>query len=150
MIPARMDSNQYESFWAMPDKCINEEIVFDPHPTIQGVFAFEHVEVITPGYEGVLLNGWYHCKIGAITYNFTLNGVGAISRYCAGNQVHGDGGRYHQHYIGSKSCVRRQLPRVYRRDDLRGLTAKQVWDQLCADAKITHTQIFFEPEHRCK
>jgi hypothetical protein len=41
-----MVRSEFEALWSLPDKCVNEDIVFIPHRSIPGVFVFEDVEVI--------------------------------------------------------------------------------------------------------
>jgi hypothetical protein len=145
-----MVRSEFDALWSLPDKCVNEDIVFIPHRSIPSVFVFEDVEVIHTSFDGLFINGTYHCKVGSIVYNFTLAGTGAITRYCLGSTEHGDSGRFHQHLIRTEDCVRRQLPFAIQRDDFRGLTALQAWNKLCGESGIAHVGMFFEPELMCK
>jgi hypothetical protein len=145
-----MDSHEFNAFWSIPDKCVNEDISFLPHRTLRDVFEFEGVEIITSSHDGVLLNGKYHCGLGAVSYNMVLVGTGAITRFCLGFNRHDNVGRFHQHLIKNKECVRRQLPYAIDRHDYRSLTAQQAWTKLCVEAGITHVGQFFEPEVLCR
>jgi hypothetical protein len=140
----------FREIWGLPDKCINDDIVFLPMKGFSETHAFSDVGVLMTSEHALAINGHYNCRTGAITYNVVVVGTGAICRYDLGGTSHGPAGRYHSHSVKRADDVRRKLPNVDRRDDLRGLTAKQAWDKLCEDAKITHTGTFFEPEELCR
>ena len=145
-----MYQREYEDIWRSPDKCVNDDIAFAPRRGCINIFDFDGIEVINSTVEGLLIGGHYNCNTGAVTFNMHIRGVGAISRYCVGGTRHGDVGRYHQHSIRKDEDIRRHLPHAVRRDDLRGLTARRVWETPCTEACITHVGTFFDPEEMCK
>ena len=131
------------------DKCVNSDVIFSRHKTITDAMAFSDLEVLVSTIERVVISGHYNCSAGSFAYNISVVGGGIISRYCAGGQNHSDQGRYHQHICKRDDDVRRQLPIAVKRDDLKGLTAKQGWELLCHEMNIHHIGTFFEPEVKC-
>lgn len=144
-----MDPQGFKDLWDCPDKCVNGDIVFLPMPPLDGVFAFEGVKVLNEVSDDLYLNGRFECSTGAVVFNFTVKGVGAVCRYCIGNVVHQPAGRFHRHSVVKSDCIRRQLPHVERRDDLRNLSAREAWERVCREAGIFHVGEFFEPEIKC-
>jgi hypothetical protein len=144
-----MRKADFEELW-QTEKSITDDIVFRLNPCISKRYQFDDIDVIGHESHDVLVNGVYLCGSREVIFNFVvIESGGAICRYCLGGGDHGGGGRYHQHVIGTDDCVRRQLPHVVPRPDLKGLTAKQVWERVWAEARITHTGKFFEPEVLC-
>jgi hypothetical protein len=124
--------------------------VFLPTQGFEGSFGFQGIEVLGVSHDMPLyIGGHYSCRTGAIVYNLTVKGSGAICRYCLGGTNHSPFGRYHKHSVNGAGDVAKGLPYVERRDDLKGLTAREVWCVLCKEARIFHIGDFFDPEVNC-
>lgn len=135
--------------WDNPHKCVNEDVIFARVPGFADLYGFQNVEVL--GLDepiSLVVGGHFACREPSVTYNFTLKGLGAVCRYCAGGPKHGSFGRYHVHKANRMKEVERSLP-CERRDDLKGLTAEQIWSKICEELNICHTGDFYEPERAC-
>jgi hypothetical protein len=147
---ARMQRGEFEAIWALPGKCVNEDIVFTAAKGLRGTYCFDDIEVLVDHPSKLLVHGTFNCRTGALIFNFTLDGVGPVCRYCLGGTAHGDAGRWHQHLLRQESHPRQNLPFAIPRLTLRGLSAIKTWEQICQESNITHTADFFEPEVQCK
>lgn len=145
-----MVRSDIDALWSLADKCVNGDIVFVPHRSVPNVFSFERLEILNSMMDGVYMNGHFNCSVPCVTFNITIEGVGAVSRYCVGGPKHGNVGRFHQHSVRREDDIRKQLPYAVRRDELRGLRAKRVWEVICSEANIVHVGTFFEPEEMCR
>jgi hypothetical protein len=143
-----MNRQEFESLWNQ-DKSIIDDVVFVPRQGIPDSFEVENLEVIGENCEGLRVNMTYDCFAQSLVCNFTTN-AGAIHRYCIGTSVHGAAGRFHEHHIRSKDCVRQQLPHVVARNDMKDKTSRELWDTVCGEANISFTGVFFPPEAQCK
>lgn len=144
-----MNRLEFEALWSLSGKCVNDDIEFVRLRGYTHVFGFDGVQILNELCDSLYIGGHYNCLTGAVVYNVLLKGIGSICRYCVGGGIHGNAGRFHFHRVDKELDVRRQLPYVIRRDDLKGLTARQVWEKLCSEANVVHTGIFFDPELRC-
>lgn len=144
----RMNFKDFEALW-QGNKSIVEEVRFIPR-LAEGVFEIERVEVLGTFSGDVVVHGSYHCGTGAVTFTFCVEGLGAIVRYCVGGNMHGNAGRYHRHEMRGPDDIRQNLPYAVARPDLIGLTAKQVWEVVCQESNISHTDTFFDPEPLCE
>lgn len=144
-----MTRTEFDILWAAP-KSVVTDVVFKSKPSYGNVWVAENVEVVGDGCNGLHVCLTYDCVTQSLQCNFTYPPIGlAIHRYCVGATLHGDAGRYHQHHLLTASCPRKQLPSVTRRDDLCKKTAKELWNVICEESNITHTETFFEPEIKC-
>lgn len=145
-----MNRQEFEELWAETDKCVTEDITYSRAPGgHHELYCFDYVPVICQSGVELSVSGSYSCRTGACTFTFTINGLGPISRYCLGGPIHGEVGRYHQHLLRNERHVRQNLPYAEARPSMEGMTAKQVWAQICFDTDIAHTGNFFEPEVLC-
>jgi hypothetical protein len=144
-----MVRGEFEEFWRS-EKSIVDEIRFVASKQCEEVYEFDHVEVLAPFPSIVLVHGSYSCRTEAVVYTFWIEGLGPIVRYCMGGPDHRGAGRFHYHCMRNAADIRQNLPFAESRPDMDGLTAKQIWEQICIEGKITHTDLFFEPEHLCK
>lgn len=143
-----MNRREFEDLWEL-EKSIVEEVRFSQSRQYPDVYAFDRVEVLTNFSGQIFASGTYECKTRSFVYQFRIEGVGPIVRYCIGGTKHGSGGRYHQHGLRRPECCRNNLPIVSPRDDLRGLTARAVWHEVLKEGNITHADTFYEPEALC-
>jgi hypothetical protein len=148
-ILATMNKPEFDELWR-GEKSIIDDIHFSLSKGFTDVWSFDDVEIHGTSYEGLFVNASFACDTGSVVYNFIIKGLGGVHRYCLGGTVHGDAGRYHQHILSDENDVRRQLPNVVPRNDLRGLSTLQSWRLVCQEANITHTGEFFEAEGLCK
>ena len=145
-----MFRHEFEALWAERDKCVMEDITWRRPPGVRkDLFCFDYVPVVCQSGIELGVNGSYSCPTGASTFNFTVNGLGPISRYCVGGTEHKEASRYHQHILIHEKHVRQNLPYAEARPNMEGMTPKQAWDYICQEADITHTGQFFEPEVDC-
>jgi hypothetical protein len=144
-----MNRNDFEELWKA-HKSIVDEVQFVASKHCDGVYEFERLQVLTPFPSDVLVHGSYSCWTGAVSFTFWIEGLGPIIRYCMGGPAHSDAGRYHRHLMRNPEDIRQNLPYAEPRPDMSGWSAKQIWDQVCLEGNITHTETFYEPEYLCK
>lgn len=144
-----MNRHEFEALWNA-EKSIVADIQFRPAFVYGRVFIVDDLEVYGEGCNGLTVNMSFDCDSYSLTCHFTQPGVGAIHRYCVGGTIHGEAGRYHQHFIQAPSCIRQGLKHVVRRDDLPKKTVEEVWNIICSESKITCTGEFFAPEELCR
>jgi hypothetical protein len=145
-----MKRHEFEALWSEPDKCVTDDIVFRPSFGYLSVYSFDDVPVICQSGIDLRLNGSYSCLTGAISYNFSIKGIGPINRYCAGGPEHRGAGRFHRHLLLQESDPRQNLPTAEARPTLESMSALEIWKLICDEGLISHTGIFFEPEVLCK
>jgi hypothetical protein len=145
-----MRQKDFEELWNSRNKCINETISYVPHRTIPDTWVFDGIDVMNSTENEMVLNGTFHCGTGEIVFNFRVPLVSAFRRYDIGGGIHRDSGRNHVHITRKDNCIARKLPFAIRRDDLRGKTPKEVWQVVCLEADIAHTDTFFGPEVQCR
>jgi hypothetical protein len=125
-------------------------VVFLPLDAVRNSYGFSNVLVIGMDTDEILyMGGHFNCRTGGTTFSFTVEGIGAICRYCIGGAVHKPYGRNHVHKVKKERDVERRLPSIERRDELKNLTPKKIWETVCAEANIHHNGEFFEPEAEC-
>lgn len=145
-----MFRQEFEALWAERNKCVNEDIAYQRAPGARReLYFFDCIPIICQSGIALAVSGSYSCRTGAITFNFTVEGVGPVTRYCIGGTEHGRSGRYHQHLLRHESCSRRNLPYAEQRLNMVGMSAKKIWQEICTEADINHTGTFFEPEVQC-
>lgn len=146
---ASLIRSDFEAFWRA-DKSIVEEIRFTPSKQCEGVFEFERVQLLVPVPSDYLVHGSYSCLTGAVTYHFWIEGLGPVVRYCMGGPEHGGAGRFHRHCMRNLQDIRRNLPYAESRAEMTGWSARQIWEQICSEGNITHSERFYEPEYLCE
>jgi hypothetical protein len=130
----------------MDGKTISSDIEFVRNSRlVEDVLCFEKVPVENYLDLEVLLNGSYDRRTGETTFNFVVQGVGPVCRVDVNGNEHGDAGRNHKHELQKESCPRRNLPFAEPRPDFADKTPREIWDQLCLQAKIDHTGKFIDP-----
>jgi hypothetical protein len=144
-----MNRDEFQCLQRTQNKCINEDVDFHVSRG-RDEMDFYDVRILTDAVDGIKLAGHYNCKVGSVTYNISVEGVGPICRYDVNRPIHRDAGRYHVHELTHPEDPRRQLPHAIKREDLIGLTARQVFEKLCLEWNVTHVGTFFEPEVKCK
>lgn len=144
-----MNWHEFQALWCA-EKSIVEEVRFIKSGQFSNVYEFDKVPVLAAFPSEVWASGTYECKIQAVRYTFHVEGIGPILRYCMGGTTHGNAGRFHYHEMRSPEEAKRNLPHAVPRLDMRGMSAKQVWHQICREGKITHSDTFYEPERLCR
>lgn len=141
---------EFENLWAEADKCVTDDIAYRKETGgHKDLYCFDYVPVICQSGVALSVSGSYSCRTGAITFTFTVDGLGPVTRYCLGGPEHRDATRYHQHLLRDGKDPRRNLPYAEARPSMEEMGAKQAWEQICKDADIAHTGMFFEPEVNC-
>ncbi len=108
-------------------------------------WTFEGVAVSNALEWDVALNGTYKPDVPAVTFNFSIRGIGPICRVDVNGPIHGAAGRTHKHDLRREEDPRRNLPSADARPDLAGKTPRQIWEDLCQRAQIQHTGRFIDP-----
>jgi hypothetical protein len=135
---------EFENLRDLPDKTIVEDIQFGATGETSPVLVFENVRVRNSLGLDLRLNGKYNPLVPSLVFNFRILDVGPICRLCINGTMH-SGTRTHKHSLESEEDPRRNLPIVVPRPDLQNLTPSQIWDRLCAEAKINHVGQFVVP-----
>lgn len=143
-----MTRTEFEALWDA-EKAVIQDVNFVPAKGIFNRFIADGIEVIGTAYLGLQICMQYNCETAGLTCNFTVKGLGAIHRYCLNCTIHGGAGRFHEHEILYGDCVKRQLPHVVPRDDLRDKTTEERWRAICQEVNITFSGTFFPPEVKC-
>lgn len=93
------------------------------------------------------MNVNYNPETGAKCINVTLNGRGPICRLDVDGSCHGDAGRSHKHSVQDARSIDRNLrDNVQPRRELSGKTIREVFDDFCELAHITHHGTLEVPE----
>lgn len=140
-----MTQAEFRELRKLPDKEIHADIVFRRSSKTAPNLSFTGVPVSNALDIDVRLNGTYKPDIPSVTFNFVVAGVGPICRIDANGSLHGPAGRTHKHELRQESDPSNSLPDPRERPDLRGKTAREIWDILCMQARITHTGAFVDP-----
>lgn len=138
-----MDRGEFEALRSLPNKEISDDILFRRENGT--TLSFNGIKVKNSMNVDLVLNGTFKPDFPSVIYNFSVRGLGPICRVCVNNTVH-TGTRTHKHELVSERCPRRNIPNATPRPDLEQMTARQVWDDLCMRANITHTGKFIDPE----
>lgn len=141
-----MNRTEFEQLRDLPGKRITAEIKFTGNKQADPNLVFEQIPVENSLGVDVILNGTYKPEIPSITFNFVIRGTGPICRVCVNSTIHQEAGRTHKHDLQVETDPRRNLPNATARPDLEGLTAREVWDNLCRQANIEHAGTFHDPE----
>lgn len=129
----------------LPGKIIAADIEFKAGKDFRPNQTFEGINILNSlGWE-VTLNGTYKPDIPAVTFNFSIRGIGPICRVDVNGTTHGAAGRTHKHDLRRDEDPRRNLPSATARPDLVGKTPREVWEDLCQRAGIQHTGRFIDP-----
>lgn len=145
-----MFRHEFDALWSEPDKCVTEEIIFRLGSGYGPVYSFDDIPVICQSGIDLRLHGYYSCLTSAITFNFTIPGIGPVNRYCAGGPEHLNAGRFHRHLMTHESDPRQNLPHAEARPMLEGLSTIGIWRLICSEGQIEHTERFYEPEDLCE
>ncbi len=142
-----MNRTEFEQLRNLPDKFIEEDIVFVPSKNISTVLECEQIKVENSLGISLILNCSYIPDIPRLKFNFHVQGVGAICRFEVNGKVHGEAGRTHKHYLVNESCSRKNLPEADPRPDLALLvySPKEIWNKVCEQSRIVHLGELVEP-----
>src|SRR5262245_33957174 len=120
-----MNRAEFEQLRNMPDKEINNDIVFQvENVTTRG---FDNVIVSNSLGIDLVLNGIIKPDIPAYKFNFYVRGVGPICRVEVNSTIHQNAGRTHKHELRKESCPRRNLPHAVARPDLEQMSLQEIW-----------------------
>jgi hypothetical protein len=143
--PPEMTRQEFQTLRDLQGKRIAADIIFKPASYGSSNLVFENVVVENePGWD-IIVNGTFKPGIPTITYNFYVRSEGPICRVCVNGTHHSPGGRTHKHELRHEADTRQNLPTVIARPDLEGLSPREIWVKLMADANIQHTGTFFDP-----
>lgn len=137
---------EFERLRDLPNKFVDETIVWLPERGMGPNLVFKDVQVLNSLGLPIVLNGTYNPKVISITYNFVLRGIGPICRVDVNGKNHGNVGRTHKHSLMMPEDPALNIPHAEMRLDLVGKTALEVWTDLCARARIQHRSTFTNPE----
>lgn len=140
-----MTREQFCELRDAPGKVISDDIEWTAMPGMAGNLSFRDVVVHNEQGMSILLHGTYKPEVDSVTYIFVLEGSGGICRVDVNGTIHGDAGRTHKHDWRKDSDFRKNLPTAVPRPDLDGKSAREVWQDICMNAKITHTGNFADP-----
>jgi len=141
-----MNRNEFDVLRNLPGKRIAADIRFESKQATNPNLTFEEVSVENSLNYEVVLNGTYKPDIPSVTFNFVLRGTGPICRLCVNGTIHPGSGRTHKHDLRQDSDPRNNLPAAIARPELEGRSVKEIWETLMAQANISHTGIFHDPE----
>lgn len=130
-----MVRHEFEALYNEQDKCVMEDVAFRPTVGNPYVYSFDDLPVVCQSGVELFIHGSYSCLTAAVSFNFTVKGVGPITRYCAGGMDHGNAGRFHQHLLRHQKCPRQNLPYAEARPTLEGLTALEVWQLVARNCR---------------
>ena len=140
-----MTHAEFQQLRDLPEKIVVADIEFKFDKDGRPNMIFRDVAVLNSlGWE-VSLNGTYKPDIPAVSFNFSVHGIGPICRVDVNGTIHGSAGRTHKHDLRREEDARRNLPTAVARPDLEGKTAREVWEDLCQRANIQHTGRFIDP-----
>ncbi len=140
-----MTPAEFQQLRDLPGKVVAADIEFKSGKDSRPNQTFEGISVLNALNWEVLLNGTYKPDVPAITFNFSIRGIGPVCRVDVNGTIHGNAGRTHKHDLRREDDPRRNLPSALARPDLVGLTPRQVWEDLCQRAQIQHTGVFIDP-----
>jgi hypothetical protein len=135
-----MNQQEFQTLRDMPGKKISGDILFLKTNSSGPNLVFDGVLVQNTEAFEIVLNGIFKPNIPSLTFNFVLRGVGPICRLDVNGTIHDFVGRTHKHELIRESDPRKNLPTAFKREDIdsANLNVKDVWTQLCAQAKIEH------------
>ncbi|MGH8500005.1 MAG: hypothetical protein ACREEM_26330 [Blastocatellia bacterium] len=139
-----MTKSEFEFLRDLSGKEIKDDIVFRTKNAT--TLSFDEVPVLNSLGLDLAVNGSFVPDIPAVKFNFYVRGIGPICRVEVNSTIHGQAGRTHKHALQTESCPRRNLPHADARPDLENKTAKEVWEIVCKQAKISHIGIFNDPK----
>ena len=140
-----MNRAEFETIRDLPGKAIRDDIAFIASKNTNPVMVFDGVAIENALGVDLVVNGHYHPKFGAVTYNFVDRSAGAICRVDVNGQVHKPAGRTHKHSVKSETDVRKHLPNADAAPHYVGKTPREIWEMICAAANITHHGRFIDP-----
>lgn len=146
-----MVMQRFNDFWAA-EKSITDDVFFAASASHTDIYVFDRIRFVGENCEGFAINGNYNCRDGSMTFNFYIEGIGAVRRFDLGGSEHGSIGRYHEHilYREQDASPLYNLPHAVRREDLKGMEPLHAWLKICLEAHVTHTGLFKDPTEWCK
>jgi hypothetical protein len=145
-----MVKQSFNDFWNS-QKSIIEDVYFGKSSHAH-TYIFEGLGFVGEHCEGMRVTGEYDCRTGGMTFHFYQKGIGAVRRFCLGNNGHPGVGRYHEHILqkDSDALAPSNLPYAISRDDFKGLDPFVAWNKICTEGSIFHTGVFNDPREWCK
>lgn len=90
----------------------------------------------------LILDVTFKPEVPALTFNFSVKGVGPICRVDINGTIHGNAGRTHKHELQNETDPRNNLPFALARAELMAMPANNAWTWVCQQANINHTSTF--------
>ena len=143
-----MDRSEFEELRDLPDKVIQDDVIFRQPQDMKPNFTCGPLRIINSLKANLVLHCTYKPEIPSYTFNFTVVGTGPICRIDVNGTVHGRAGRTHKHSLtrASDATPNKNLPVAVSRPDLELKSAPELWRIVCDEARIVHTGRFFNPE----
>ncbi len=134
-----MNRQDFEALRDIPGKVIKGDIrLVSRQATIPALIA-ENIAIENGHAVDLRLSIMFNPKVGSKTFNVHIPGTGPICRLDIDGPAHRPAGRSHKHSLQSDRCPDRNLPdAVADRPDLSGKGLKELFDEFCQMARITH------------
>jgi hypothetical protein len=142
-----MNRPEFDAIRDVPDKKIVGDIRFSRPGALAPAVAAQNIPIQNSQGIDLRLNITYNAEVGSKTFNVHVPGTGPICRLDVDGTNHGDAGRSHKHALKGERCPDRNLPDdVTGRPDLAGKGVREVFEEFCQMAQITHEGVFAAPD----
>lgn len=142
-----MDRTTFEALRDMAGKTISADIRFARRQALAPALFAEGIPIENTGGVDLLLSITFNPVVGSKTFNVHAPGMGPICRLDVDGPPHRPAGRSHKHSLQGERCPDRNLPDgVTDRPDLAGKSVREVFDEFCRIAGISHTGQFESPD----
>ena len=142
-----MTRTDFEVLRDLPDKTIRQDIRLTRRQGTLPALVVEGIRIENSQGVDLRMNISYNPEVGSKTINVIVPGSGPICRLDVDGPAHRPVGRCHKHSLQNERCPDRNLAdSVADRTDLEGRSLREVFDDFCRRAAITHVGIFFAPD----
>ncbi len=142
-----MDRTTFEALRDMDGKTISSDIRFARRQALAPALLAEGIRIDNTHGVDLVLSITYNPVVGSKTFNVHVPGLGSICRLDVDGPPHRPAGRSHKHSLQGERCPDGNLPDgVIDRPDLAGKSVRDVFDEFCRIAGITHTGQFETPD----
>ena len=142
-----MNRHDFEALRGLPGKVIEGDIKLAQKQATHPLLTADRIAIANDRGVPIWMNINFNPQTGAKGINVTAVGEGPICRLDVDGPCHGAAGRSHKHAVTDADSVRRDLrDGVAARPELSGKPLREVFEEFCRAAQITHRGRFESPE----
>jgi hypothetical protein len=138
-----MTRNEFEQLRDLPNKTVIGDIAFISTSNPAVLRAECRIDN-SLNYDAIL-NATFNQLLPSLIFNFRIQSVGAICRFCINGVEHQDAitkqyVRNHKHSLQTENCPTLNIPYAVERTDfdITSQDIRDIWSKICLEANINH------------